>query len=60
MRESEENGNLTGRLALMEECKSLPWGAVWDAYCESKNVPPNTAWLKKICDYEKAVLSKRA
>ncbi len=60
LRESEENGNLTGRLALMEECKSLPWGAVWDAYCESQNVPPSTAWLKEICDYEKTVLSKRA
>ncbi len=60
LRESEENGNLTGRLALMEECKSLPWGAVWDAYCESQNVPPGVAWLKEICDYEKAVLSKRA
>jgi L-rhamnose isomerase len=60
LREAEKSGDLTARLALMEETKSLPWGAVWDAYCESQNVPVSTAWLTEVRNYESKVLSKRA
>lgn len=45
LREAEANGNLTARLALLEEAKSLPWGAVWDEFCRSSNVPAGAAWL---------------
>jgi L-rhamnose isomerase len=44
----------------MEEAKSLPWGAVWDAYCESQNVPSGADWLADVKSYENSVLSKRA
>jgi L-rhamnose isomerase len=60
LREAEKSGDFTTRLALMEENKSLPWGAVWDAYCESQNVPVGVAWLKEVKAYETSVLSKRA
>ena len=60
LRESEKSGDYTARLALMEETKSLPWGAVWDAYCETQNVPVGTAWLGEVKGYERDVLSKRA
>lgn len=56
----EKAGDYTSRLALLEECKSLPWGAVWDAYCETQNVPVGTAWLGEVKAYEKTVLSTRA
>jgi len=59
LRDAEKSGDYTARLALMEETKSLPWGAVWDAYCESQNVPAGTAWLSEVKQYENAVLSKR-
>ncbi len=59
LREAEKSGDYTARLALMEETKSLPWGAVWDAYCEKQNVPVSTAWLDQVRAYEKAVTSKR-
>lgn len=59
LRDSEKSGDLTSRLALMEETKSLPWGAVWDAYCESQNVPAGTAWLGEVKSYESSVLAKR-
>lgn len=59
LREAEQSGDYTARLALMEEAKSLPWGAIWDAYCESQNVPAGQAWLAVVKDYESAVLSKR-
>jgi L-rhamnose isomerase len=60
LREAEKSGDYTSRLALMEESKGLPWGAVWDAYCESQNVPAGTAWLDEVKQYENSVLSKRA
>jgi len=59
VRDAEKSGDYTSRLALMEETKSLPWGAVWDAYCESQNVPAGTAWLSEVKQYENTVLSKR-
>jgi L-rhamnose isomerase len=49
----------TARLALQEEAKSLPFGAVWDYFCETKGVPVGEAWLAEVKGYEKNVLSKR-
>lgn len=60
LREAENAGDYSARLALMEETKSLPWTAVWDAYCAEKNVPVGSAWLDEVKAYENAVLSKRA
>jgi L-rhamnose isomerase len=45
LREAETHGNFTARLALLEEAKSLPWGAVWDEFCQRNNVPAGAAWL---------------
>lgn len=57
---SEENsGNLGNRLALMEEFKSLPYGAVWNKYCLDRNVPVGTEWLDNVRDYEDKVLKLR-
>ena len=55
----EADGDYTSRLALLEEQKTMPFGAVWDYYCVTKNVPPGGAWLGTIKQYEKDVLSKR-
>ena len=59
IRNAEAAGDLTTRLALQEEAKSLPFGAVWDYYCESKGVPVGDAWLNEVKSYEKNVLSNR-
>jgi L-rhamnose isomerase len=59
LREAELAGDYTTRLALMEEAKSLPWGAVWDAFCESQGVPVGASWIGEIKRYESAVLSQR-
>lgn len=50
--DAERNFDFTRRLALMEETKSLPWTAVWDFYCASKNVPSGSDWLDKVEGYE--------
>jgi L-rhamnose isomerase len=55
-----ENAELNFELlALMEEVKSKPFGAVWDYYCLKTNVPVAEAVLAEIENYERAVLSKR-
>lgn len=59
LRAAEESGDYTSRLALMEEIKTLPVGAVWDHYCEKHDVPAGRGWLDKVKAYEKDVLSKR-
>jgi len=55
----EREGDYTARLALMEEAKTLPFGAVWDYYCLKQKAPVGAAWLEKIKLYEKNVLSHR-
>lgn len=55
----ERSGDYTSRLAMMEELKTLPFGAVWDYFCEINNVPVGMAWLDEVKTYEKEVLSKR-
>ncbi len=59
LREYDENGQYFERLALLEEAKSMPFGAVWDYYCLQNNVPVGTDFIAEIQQYEKEVLSKR-
>jgi len=59
LREMEASGDHTGRLALMEELKTLPFGAVWDYYCERQGVPAGGAWLDEVRRYERDVLLSR-
>ena len=59
LREAEESGDHTLRLALMEEARALPLGAVWNEHCMRHNVPVGAAWLEDIEQYERAVQSKR-
>ena len=49
----------TRRLALLEEAKTLPAGAVWDYYCHVQGVPVGAAWLDEMTKYEREVQSKR-
>jgi L-rhamnose isomerase len=55
----EVAGDFTSRLALLEELKSLPFGAVWDEYCRRQGVPEGRAWLAEVKAYEKNVLAHR-
>jgi L-rhamnose isomerase len=56
---AEYRFDYTTRLALMEEAKSLPWPAVWEYYCVTKNVPYSSEWLNTVRRYEADVLNKR-
>jgi L-rhamnose isomerase len=59
-KELELKGDYTSRLALMEEQKSLPFGAVWDYYCLKSGVPVGADWLSDIRRYEESVLQLRS
>jgi L-rhamnose isomerase len=59
LRELEASGDFTSRLAMLEELKTLPAGAVWDYYCMKSDVPVAGAWVEKMKTYEKDVLAKR-
>ena len=59
IRDLEFAGDNTSRLALQEERKTLPVGAVWDYYCLKKNVGAGDDWLSKVKTHEKDVLSAR-
>ena len=59
LRKYELEGDFSSRLALQEELKSMPFSAVWDAYCLRKNVPVGMDFMKVIKDYEKKELIHR-
>jgi L-rhamnose isomerase len=59
-RDREANGDYTGRLARLEEVKTMPFGAVWDYYCLQQGVPVGPAWLEDVKAYEREVLSSRS
>ena len=60
LRTVEASADYTSRLALQEEYKTLPLGAVWDYYCESRNTPPGSCWLTEIKRYEAEEMRKRS
>ena len=55
----ERDFDFTSRLAILEELKTLPSGAVWDYFCEVNGVPVGDAWLAEVRQYEQDVLFKR-
>ncbi|AWB44690.1 L-rhamnose isomerase [Paenibacillus sp. CAA11] len=59
LRAAETEMDYTTRLALVEEFKSYPFGAVWDYYCAKSGVPVREAWLDEVKSYERDVLLKR-
>ncbi len=60
LQQLEAEGDFTSRLALMEDAKSLPFGAVWAEWCRRQDVPGDGAWLGEVKAYEASVLSTRS
>jgi L-rhamnose isomerase len=59
LRAAEASGDRTTRLALLEEAKALPQGAVWDVFCLRAGVPVGTDWLAAARDDESRALAAR-
>jgi len=49
----ENQWDFTRRLALQEEAKMLPFGAIWDYYCQTHSVPCGEKYMNEIRIYEK-------
>ena len=57
---AEENAwDFTARMAVMEAAKALPWGTVWQYFCESNQIPQDFEIMNDIHQYEKDVQFKR-
>ena len=55
----ENEGDLFARLAVMEEARAMPYGAVWNYYCLKMDVPPGDFWIEDVHRYETKVLNRR-
>ncbi len=55
----QDERNFTELLVDFEEYKTLPFGDIWDHFCEINNVPVGKAWFDEVKQYEKDVLLKR-
>jgi len=59
LKQFEAEGDYSARLALLEEAKTLPFGPVWDYYCQKMDVPLGMDWFAEARKYEAEVLSLR-
>lgn len=59
LRKYEDEDKLFQRLALLEECKTMPFGAVFDYFNLKNNIPVGEEYISVIEKYESEVLSKR-
>ena len=59
LRQYEDNEQYFERLALMEEAKAMPFGAVYDYFNLKNDVPVGDAFIPCVQQYEKEVTSKR-
>jgi L-rhamnose isomerase len=55
----EVSGDFTSRLALLEELKGFPFGAVWDYYCLTHKAPVGMDFMSEVKAYESKVLTNR-
>jgi L-rhamnose isomerase len=60
LKAADAGGRGHERLALMEQAKSMPWGAVWDMLCLRAGTPPAESWLADVARHEAKVLRQRA
>ena len=59
LRQYEDNEQYFERLALMEEAKAMPFGAVYDYFNLKNDVPVGDAFIPCVQQYDKEVTSKR-
>lgn len=60
LKEYDDEENAFARLALFEQGRTMPFGAVWDRYCEEMGVVSDRGLVNDVMTYERQVLSRRA
>jgi len=59
LKDYEDSGNLFARLGFAEALKSMPYGAVWDHYCKTSEIPNDVEWMDEVLKYEEEVTLRR-
>ena len=59
LKEFQDTNQMSKKMVVMEQCKTLPIGDVWEEYCRQCGVETE-GWFDDIQKYEDEVLSKRA
>lgn len=59
LRAFEESNDGAMKLALLEELKTFPVGAVWDMFCHQHNTPAGAAWIDALIDIDRQVTRQR-
>ena len=59
LKKLQDEARLTELMVMQEEIKTLPFGDIWNEYCEQCGVAADAEWFKEIVKYEEEVLSKR-
>jgi L-rhamnose isomerase len=59
LRACEAEGDFTRRLAIVEELRSLPFGAVWEEVCLRAGVPPGDTWIEDLRAWESKIRRRR-
>ena len=59
LRKLQAEGNMTRLMVMQEEMKTLPFGNIWEKYCEECGVAADESWLDDVLAYEKEILAVR-
>jgi len=59
LKKLQNERNLTKLMMMQEDMKTLPFGDVWNYFCNINNVPFDFDWYSEIEKYENEVLLKR-
>ena len=55
----QNENNWTELMVLQEELKTMPFGDVWDEYCDLCGVPKDGEWFETVKNYENEILKMR-
>ena len=55
----QNDGNWTELMVRQEELKTMPFGEIWQEYCQQCGAPADGTWFETVKQYEDEVLSKR-
>ncbi len=59
LKKLQDENRLTELMVMQEEIKTMPFGDVWEEYCERCGVIADASWFNEITDYENTVLNLR-
>ena len=55
----EDEAILFAMLGILEDTKTMPYGTIWNYYCEIMDVPGDKSWIDPVLRYEAEVLDRR-